>query len=161
MFHLKRCRFPLKNPSKAQLPGILASILALSASVAHADPDIIKPTAGETVCIKVFVEGQAKVRDGLRLGVLVQPRGFGNNYWPQNWPVVRQSGKWDTLTFIGNNTDQGLQFRVVAAYFYPAAQAKIKKYFDDGKRTGDWRPIPFPQPAAPNLDEVTVVRGNC
>jgi len=153
---LRHCYFSIV------IVALIADLLVTPAARAqNNDPRITNPVQNATVCMRLLAQGTSRIRSDLRLGLLIQPRGFGDQFWPQNWPTVRPTGEWDSLVYFGQPNDAGLAFSLTAAYFDDAGQAMIEAYFTYGKRTGDWRPIPFPQPALPNLDEVTVVRGSC
>lgn len=136
---------------------LLITTLALFLSgVAYGNEVIISsPSNGEKAGARVIVKGTSKLNDESHIWILVHAKLLQDQWWPQSRPVVDENGNWQALSYIGQSQDIGLEFEIAAASFDKDAEAKILKYHDVGKKTGQWLPIPFPRTTSP-IKMVTV-----
>ena len=116
---------------------------------------ILSPEHGEKVGAKVIVKGTSEISDGSHVWLLIHAKFLQDQWWPQPRPVVDDKGNWQALCYIGIRQDIGLDFEIAVATFDKEAEAKISKYHEHGKKTGQWLPISFPKTTSP-IDIVTV-----
>lgn len=132
------------------------SIILFFASTSHANEVLItSPDDGERVGAKVIVKGKSTINDGSHIWVLTHPKSLPDQWWPQLRPVVDENGTWQSLAYIGQSQDIGIEFEIAVASFDIKAESAILQYHEIGKKTGQWLPISFPK-ATSSIDLVTV-----
>ena len=106
------------------------------------------PMEAGTVGRDVPVFGSAKLGNDQFLWVLARDKRFGTLWWPQSEVQVPSSGKWSSTVVLGEPRDVGNKFDVGVAVFDRAGHEEMKKYWTNAMKTGEWRPIQIPRPAA-------------
>jgi len=108
---------------------------------------ITNPTDGASVGAQSEVTGTSQnLPSGQTIWILLHPHNT-QQYYPQdktqmqNQTTVRTNGNWNTTVYfgIGNNSDRGVQFDIVAALANPEAQAKLNTYQMTSASEGSWK----------------------
>jgi hypothetical protein len=114
-------------------PGPSSSVPAVHAScpsTAPTDVTIVSPAAESQVSILITVRGTAcHISGNQQLWILVVPDGI-NAYYPQPGPVVITDNgtMWSTGATIGQSTDTGRGFMVIAALANPEGSSALQTY---------------------------------
>nr|VFJ53750.1 MAG: hypothetical protein BECKFM1743A_GA0114220_101196 [Candidatus Kentron sp. FM]VFJ54301.1 MAG: hypothetical protein BECKFM1743C_GA0114222_101376 [Candidatus Kentron sp. FM]VFK10215.1 MAG: hypothetical protein BECKFM1743B_GA0114221_101337 [Candidatus Kentron sp. FM] len=140
-----------RSYSKAALFLIMPFVFTMASAELVNTVSIESPTDGQEVGARVVVKGTSNiVDDESNVWVLVHPKLFAGQWWPQNKPVRDiKTGNWEALAYIGQKADIGLEFEIAVATFKGEAEKKILEYHDTGRRTGSFLPIPFPETTSP------------
>ncbi len=118
---------------------------------------ITSPSNGDDVGRQVIVEGTSDITDGeSHIWILVHPKLFVDQWWPQDKPIVDANGNWQVLIYIGQPQDVGIDFEIAVAAFSRSGESPILTYHDSGRRTGQWSPIPFPKGTTSEVHIITV-----
>ncbi len=115
---------------------------------------IISPKSGEEVGATVRVEGRGTNVPEKFLWVYSHREGL-EDWWPQGGAIkLKKNGEWKQGVFLGGPQDIGFDFEIKAIWVDEKTNRRLKDYFAEGNRTGNFPGIPLPD-GSPSA-EVTV-----